>query len=157
MKLSNKLLIIFVSIVITSISCSKEEDNTENVKQILTKGSWYTESINLNVSMSLGTQQYKMQTCQEDDTTIFYQDGKMKQFQGATICDGFDYIAIEGIWQVSDQGKSLLIAIEDISEIKIKFDLKEISDKRVYLTIDYSGKNNGNDYSISGEIKFYKK
>jgi hypothetical protein len=156
-NINTSYLLIAVSMLLL-LACNKDEDNTVNVKNILTRGGWYTESFDLSVSMYSGIFEFGLIACQEDDTTLFYQDGKFKQFPGEIICDNFENTVIVGSWQISDQGKSLILKFDDFDGLNsnLKFDIKEITKKVVHLTIDYSTKVNENEYSVKGEIIFYK-
>ena len=125
------LCTLLLALVFVGTSCKKDDEKTS--KDYLTAHDWKL------VSIKIGGIASTLDDCDKDDFATFHKDGEYHLDEGATKCDPSDPQETTGTWSISSSTtpETLTLSYNDAgTQVTEEYDLTEISDSKMVLTID---------------------
>jgi hypothetical protein len=119
-------------VVFIGTSCKKNDDK-KTTADYLSAHDWKL------TSTTLAGAELPIDACSEDDVVTFHEDGELHFDEGATKCDEADPQETTGEWSVSDKTDPETLTFtytEDGVEVVEEFDITEVSDNKLVLTIE---------------------
>lgn len=150
------LFLFLSSVILTSVSCKKDEDSPQTKTEILSGKNFVLTAWTINPPIAYNGIEISdfysfLEACEKDDITIFNANGTVTFDEGATKCDAGDPQTTSGTWVFTDNETKLSVTDDGDTQI---FDIIELTSAKLKITYEVVEDLGNGDVTYTNTITF---
>jgi len=144
-----------LALVITLVSCKKDEDDQPSTQDYLTAGNWKTTAMTIDPAVEIGGTEFTdfyamMPACTKDDLVRFNTDGTITEDEGETKCEPDDpQTTTDGTWELSADNTTLTLTYPDEDPIIMTINSINNTDFNATYTMTEDFGSGTEDYAVT--------